>query len=82
MRHLLPLLLLAATLAAEDQPRQLDPSQPRDALAVVDVLTADVQMSRRQAEAFRTALLTLARVVEEREAAEAAANPPQPPEKK
>lgn len=64
---ILALLLAATALAAEDQPqpRQLDPSKPADAVVIIDALTQDLQLPRRQADAFRAALETLARHVAE-----------------
>ena len=71
------LLAVVLTAALAEEQRQLDPTKPADALVILDALTQDVAMPRRNAEAFRTALLTLARVVEE--AAAAKATPPPVP---
>lgn len=59
------LLLVCSTLSAEEQ-KSLDPSKPEDAIQVINILTAEVQMSRRNAEAFRLALETLAKAVADR----------------
>ncbi len=42
-----------------DQPRQLDPKNPQDAILVIDQLTADMSMTRKQAFMFQIALQTI-----------------------
>lgn len=72
----LPLLLclaLLAPLAAADQPPQLDPTKPRDAVQVVEILTRDLTLPRVQAQALVQAIQTLAQTVERDERAQAAA---------
>ena len=72
MRSLLPLLFLCAAFAAEE-PKQLDPTKPEDALQIIHILTQEVSMPRKNADAFMVALQTLAKVVSEQKAA---ATPP------
>lgn len=68
MRILLPLLLVAA-VAAESAPPQLDPTKPADAVQIVNLLTAKLELPRDQAVALTVAIETLARSVREHEAA-------------
>lgn len=62
------LLLLAALLPAADQPQQLDPNKPADAVLIVDGLTRQLALPREQAVALTIAIQTLAKL--ERAAAE------------
>lgn len=43
--------------------RNLDPSVPADAIQIINVLTADLTLSRRNTEVFNAALATLAKAV-------------------
>lgn len=81
---LLALCCLLASAVAEEQ-RQLDPMKPADAVVIIDALTQDLALPRRQADAFRVALETLARHVQATTPAAppaaATATPPPAPKK-
>ena len=63
--RIIALLFLALSITAADQPRQLDPSKPDDALQIIDIITKDETMTRANAIAVTVALQTLAKVVQE-----------------
>lgn len=73
MRPFMLIALLAAVAAAEEgQPKPLDPSAPKDAIIIVDRITAHATwpgMDREQAVTLQLALQTLAKVVSAQEAA-------------
>jgi hypothetical protein len=77
---LLTLSLCLAAASAADQPPQLDPRKPADAVQVVDLLTRQLALPRDQAVGLTVAIETLAGVVREREAAQAKAAEPKPVE--
>lgn len=65
MRTILLLLPFILLMAAEAEPKPLDPSKPEDAIQIIHILTQDVSMPRKNADTFRDALVTLAKLVQE-----------------
>lgn len=63
MIRLAPLLVLAAVLAAEDAPRQLDPAKPADAVQIVAQVAAQVPLKLADSQALLAALQTLDKLV-------------------
>jgi hypothetical protein len=57
------LAILATALSAADQPPQLDPRKPADAIAIVDGLTRQLALPRDQAVGLTVAIETLAGAV-------------------
>lgn len=64
MIRCLPAILLVAVLAAAEEPRQLDPTKPADAVQIIEILTRDISLPRHQAEALIIAIQTLSKAVE------------------
>ncbi len=56
------------------EPRNLNPSVPADAVQIIDILTADLALSRRNGEVFRQALTTLMEAVKPKPDPEKPAN--------
>lgn len=80
MRSIALLILSLALLPAADQPQQLDPTKPADAVLIVDGLTRQLSLPRDQAVALTMAIQTLGKLVAADAEAKAKAAEPKPVE--
>lgn len=74
------LLIFGALLPAADEPRQLDPAKPAEAILIIDGLTRQLNLPRDHAIALTMAIQTVGKLVAADAEAKAKAAEPKPVE--